>query len=144
MQQSATVARGMSEQAAASAQIAQASASMHREAQQASQALQDQSRAIRQVADGAANTSKHIKTVSRAHAEHSTAAAELRARVNEARRITDRNAAGVKDTQGSTDELLAQARTLTELMAPGKRGGADNGARRTSGVTRTNGSRSSR
>jgi methyl-accepting chemotaxis protein len=111
---------------------------MRREAQQAAKALVEQTRAIREVATAAADTTRNVKLLSRANLEHSAVADQLLGRMSEIRRITDRNASGAKDTLGSTDELLAQARTLTALMQPVTRRATGNGARR------TNGSRSTR
>jgi hypothetical protein len=62
-------------------------------------------------------------------------AAQLLSRLNDVRRITDRNASGAKDTQDNTDALLAQARELTELMQRVGRHG--NGARRSNGTRST-------
>ena len=44
------------------------------------------------------------------------------------RRITERNASGVKQTRSSTGELVAQAKALRALMAPARSRG--NGGRR--------------
>ena len=52
-------------------------------------------------------------------------AARLLAQLDDVKRITDRNTAGVKQTRGGTADLLRQAETLTGIMngAFGSRGG---------------------
>jgi methyl-accepting chemotaxis protein len=115
-QQTSLVARGMAEQAAAATEINEAGASMRREAQQAALALAEQTRVIKEVATAAANTNKQIKKISRANTEHSAAGARVLQRLGEVRRITDRNANGMRETHGSTADLVAQARALTDMM----------------------------
>ena len=59
------------------------------------------------------------------------AAARLVTQLDDIRVITDRNAAGVKQTRGGTVDLLRQAETLTGIMdgAAGSTGGANGRAR---------------
>ena len=97
-------------------QIAAAVASMRQESGQAAKALSEQSRAIGETAVAVGNTSREIKQITRANREHSGVAEGLIAQVAEVRRIADRNAAGVKETRGTTSRLRDQAKALTSIV----------------------------
>ena len=62
------------------------------------------------------NTAKQIKLISKANVEHSGAAASLLSSMGEIRKITVRNAFGVKQTRGGTDDLMRRAQALVNLM----------------------------
>jgi len=63
-----------------------------------------------------AATARDIKAITHANRTQSSGAARLVTQLAEIRRITDRNAEGVRKTRGSTADLLKQAETLTGLM----------------------------
>ena len=95
--------------------IAGAAEGIRTQTEQAARALVDQSKAMREMAVAAQNTAKQIKLVTKANIEQSAAAASLLTSVSEIRQITDRNAHGVKQTRGGTDDLLRRAQTLIAL-----------------------------
>jgi methyl-accepting chemotaxis protein len=63
-----------------------------------------------------AGTARDIKGITEANRTQSVAAARLVTQLAEIRRITERNAEGVRQTRGNTADLLKQAETLTGLM----------------------------
>ncbi len=75
---------------------------MRLEAEQAAKALKEQSRAMKDMTTAVASTAREIKLISHANREHSTVAGTLLGEVAEIRKITDRNARGVKETRVST------------------------------------------
>ena len=81
-----------------------------------SRALADHSRAMRDMTSAAASTAKQIKLISRSNVEQSSAAAGLLTSMNELLHITDRNATGVRQTRGGTDELLRRAQALVTMV----------------------------
>ena len=106
---------------------------MRQESGQAAKALTEQSRAIGETAAAAGSMSRQIKQITRANREHSGVAEALLAQVAEVRRIADRNAAGVKETRGTTTSLRDQAKALTSIVegraASAERRTGGNGAR---------------
>jgi methyl-accepting chemotaxis protein len=120
-----TVANAMAEQAAAVAQTTTAAEDMRRQSEQAARALAEQSRTMKNISVAAASTSRQIHSITVANKEHAAGAKRLAERLKEVRDITDRNARGVKDTRGGTEDLLRQAAALTsalEVHAEGTRG----------------------
>ena len=95
----ATVSKAIVEQATATAEITRAAESMKVEADQAAKALKEQSRAMKDMTTAVASTTREIKLISHANREHSTVAGTLLGEVGEIRKITDRNARGVKETR---------------------------------------------
>jgi methyl-accepting chemotaxis protein len=106
---------------------------MRQESSQAAKALAEQARAIGETAAATTNTSRQIKQITRANREHSGVAELLLGQVSDVRRIADRNAAGVKETRGTTSRLRDQAKALTSIVegrkAPAARRASGNGAR---------------
>ena len=96
-------------------QLTTAAAATRQDTEQAARGMAEQGRAIRDISMAVTNTVKQIRLIHAANKEHSIVANDLLNRVGEVRRISERNAAGVKRTQGSTNE-----------PAP-KRGGNGNG-----------------
>jgi methyl-accepting chemotaxis protein len=86
------------------------------QSEQAAKALTDQTKAMRDMLSFAQGMAKQIKLISTANVEHSSAASALLTSVSEIRQITDRNAAGVKQTRGGTDDLLRRAQALITLV----------------------------
>ena len=84
---------------------------------------------FKNVAAGSGRAAKHIKQITRANAEHSKVSADLLEQMDDVRRITTRNAVGVKDTRGNTSDLLSQTRILNDLM-DGRLTNGGNGRRR--------------
>ena len=98
-------------------EISGAADGMRMQSEQASRATADQARSdARRWPLPPQNTAKQIKLITRANVEHSSAASALLASVGEIRQITDRNAAGVKQTRGGTDDLLRRAQALATLV----------------------------
>jgi methyl-accepting chemotaxis protein len=62
-----------------------------------------------------------------ANRAQSASAARLIAQIAEIRRITERNAEGVRQTRGSTADLIKQAESLTGLMDSAIAGRSTNG-----------------
>ena len=59
--------------------------------------------------------------ITKANKERAEACAGIVNRVRDIRRISDRNASGVKKTRGNTTELLTRAETLRTLMSETRR-----------------------
>jgi methyl-accepting chemotaxis protein len=112
----ASTAKAISDQAASMNQITAATDGMSAQAEQVLRGAADQARAMRAMTNEAQNTAKQIKSISKANTEHSAAAAALLVSVGEIRQITDRNAAGVKQTRGGTDDLRRRAQALVALV----------------------------
>ena len=67
--------------------------------------------------DGAAvSTERDIKLITQANRAQSATAAQLVSQIADIRRITERNAEGVRQTRGGTAALLKQAETLSGIM----------------------------
>ena len=89
------------------------------EADQAAKALKEQSRAMKDMTTAVASTTREIKLISHANREHSTVAGTLLGEVGEIRKITDRNARGVKETRVSTADLLRHTEALNAIVDKG-------------------------
>ena len=86
------------------------------QAEQVSRAAADQATTMRTMATDAQGMAKQVKMISRANVEHSSTASELMVSIGEIRQMTDRNAAGVKQTRGGTDDLRRRAQALAALV----------------------------
>ena len=64
----------------------------------------------------AANTTKQIKGITAANKEHSQTAGAALEDLAELRRITDRNADGVRQTREGTADLVRAAQALTAMV----------------------------
>ncbi len=82
---------------------------------------------MREMTAAAQNAARQIKLITKANIEQSSAAAALLASVTEIREITDRNATGVKQTRGGTDDLLRRAQALVTLVKRPSQGRRANG-----------------
>ena len=71
---------------------------------------------MRDMIGSAQTTAKQIKLITKANVEHSSTSEHLVRSVGEVRQITDRNASGVKETRGGTEDLLRRAKALTALV----------------------------
>ena len=111
-----TVTKAMTEQTSGMKEIAAAADGIRVQTEQTARALVDQSRVMRDMTDQAQSTTRQIKLITKANIDHSQAADSLLTSVAEIRRITDRNAAGVKQTRGGTDDLLKRAQALTAIV----------------------------
>ena len=94
-----------------------APSSMRQQADQAAKALKEQSRAMKDMTDG---RGQHRQARSRS-SRRPTASTRRRAGdvlqdLAELRRVTDRNAAGVRQTRASTADLLRYAEALTAVV----------------------------
>jgi len=112
----ADTAKAVRDQAANMSQISIAADGMSAQAEQLTRGAAEQARAMRSMTTDAQNTAKQIKLISAANIEHSASAAALLGSVAEIRQITDRNAAGVKQTRGGTDDLRRRAQALAALV----------------------------
>jgi methyl-accepting chemotaxis protein len=112
-----SVAKAMSEQAAAAVEMNGAVDSMRTQSEQAARAATEQARTMKDMARASNATARDIKLISAANNTHSQAAGRLASQVADIRRITERNAAGVKQTRGGTSDLLRQAEALSSLMS---------------------------
>jgi hypothetical protein len=108
----ATTTKAINEQAASMNQISAAADGMSTQADQVLRGAADQARAMRSMTTDVQSTAKQIKLMAKANVEHSSVAAALLGTVSEIRQITDRNAAGVKQTRGGTDDLRRRAQAL--------------------------------
>jgi len=84
---------------------------------------------MRSMTGDSQNVAKQIKLMAKANVEHSAAAASLLVSVGEIRQITDRNAAGVKQTRGGTDDLRRRAQALAALVERPAQARKPNGTR---------------
>ena len=123
------VARAMAEQSTGAAQITGAVEGMRLQAEQMAKATAEQNKAVGDMNTAANNVAKQSKLITRANREHSGVAEALLGQVAEVRRIADRNAAGVKETRGTTSRLRDQAKALTSIVE----GRVTSAERRTSG-----------
>jgi methyl-accepting chemotaxis protein len=71
---------------------------------------------MKEMANSVNSTARDIKLITRANRDHAAGTARVVDQLADVRRITDRNAQGVKQTRGGTAELLKQAETLTSIM----------------------------
>jgi methyl-accepting chemotaxis protein len=87
---------------------------------------------MKEMARAVTTTAKDIKAITQANKTHSAGATRLVTQLAEVRRITQRNADGVRQTRGGTADLLKQAEMLTGLVD-----GAGSGARSANGRGRS-------
>jgi methyl-accepting chemotaxis protein len=131
--QAVQASKALAEQGTATSQIATAAASMRQQTGEAAKALAEQARAVQEISGVAASTARQIKQITRANKEHSSVSASLLAQLEDVRRITDRNAAGVQETRGSMSRLLEEAQALTDSVGKARatagRGGSSSGSR---------------
>jgi methyl-accepting chemotaxis protein len=84
--------------------------------QQTAKATAEQAKTMRDMTTAAHATARDLQLITRANREQSAAAGRVVAQLDEIRRIADRNAVGVKQTRGSTADLLRQAEALTGIV----------------------------
>jgi len=109
------VSTAMGEQANAMNQIATGAETVRLQSDQTARALKEQARAVKDVSGAAENTAKQIKLITTANREHSVVAAQLLNTLKQVREITDRNAHGVQETRGGTNDLLQRATALVSM-----------------------------
>src|SRR6185295_1342557 len=85
---------------------------------QTARAVKDQARTLIEMTTASQNTSRQIKAISRSNQEQSIVAGSLLTTLAEIRRITERNASGVRNARGGTDGLVRRADRLAALVAP--------------------------
>jgi methyl-accepting chemotaxis protein len=112
----AATVKAIGDQASSMNEITTAAEGMRTQAEQVSRGAADQARSMRAMTTDAQSTAKQVKLISQANLELSAAAATLLGSVAEVRQITDRNAAGVKQTRGGTDDLRRRAQALAALV----------------------------
>jgi methyl-accepting chemotaxis protein len=111
----AMVSTAMGEQANAMTQIATGAETVRLQSDQTARALKEQARAVKDVSGAAENTAKQIKLITTSNREHSVVAAQLLNTLKQVREITDRNAHGVQETRGGTNDLLQRATALVSM-----------------------------
>jgi methyl-accepting chemotaxis protein len=112
----ASLATAVKDQAKVTGDVATAADGMRVQSEQAARAVKEQARTMRDMIVSAQSTAKQIKLITKANIEHSTVSSSLLRSVSEIRQITDRNANGVKETRGGTDDLLRRAQALVALV----------------------------
>jgi methyl-accepting chemotaxis protein len=122
--------RAISEQATASGEVSTAVNSMRRETEQAARALAEQTRGLKDMSTATGNTAKQLKLITHANREHSLVAAHMLDQLRAVRQITDRNARDVNETRSSTAELIKHAEALSGIaQTNGRRTAGANGKR---------------
>ena len=76
----------------------------------------EQARAMREMTTAANTTARDVKLITQANRTQSATMAQLATQLADVRRVTERNAEGVKQTRGGTAALLKHAEALTGLM----------------------------
>jgi methyl-accepting chemotaxis protein len=113
------VTSAMGEQATAMNQIAKGAETVRVQSDQTAKALKEQSRAVKDISDAATSTARQIKLITTANREHSVVSAQLLNTLKQIREITDRNAHGVQETRGGTNDLLQRAAALASIAEGG-------------------------
>jgi methyl-accepting chemotaxis protein len=106
----------MADQSTTATQITAATESIKGQSEQAARATAEQTRTMKEMARSATSTAKDIKSIMQANKAHGAGAARLVSQIADVRRITERNADGVRQTRGGTADLLKQAELLTGLV----------------------------
>jgi methyl-accepting chemotaxis protein len=114
--QIASVTRAMVEQTTTAGQVTTSTEAMKAQSDQVARASAEQTRTMKEMARAAASTAKDIKAITQANKTHSVGATRLVSQLAEIRRVTARNADGVRQTRGGTADLLKQAEMLTGLV----------------------------
>ena len=91
-------------------------------------------RGLKEMTTATQSTAKQIKLITRANLEHSSVAVRVLEQLRDVRQIADRNARDVKETRGSTDDLIKHAEELASIAEIGRGAAGANGKR-----ARTNG-----
>jgi hypothetical protein len=115
--QLAFVNRALSEQAQAAVSIAGAVDSMRVQADQAARATAEQSRTIKEMSTATNASARDIKLITTANRSQSAAAAHVVDQFAAIRRITERNAEGVRHTRGGNGDLTKQPQVLAGIAA---------------------------
>jgi methyl-accepting chemotaxis protein len=76
---------------------------------------------MKDMTTAAATTARQIKGITNANREHSQVATTVLQDLSELRRVTDRNAAGVRQTRANTAELLRSAEALAAAVDGSKK-----------------------
>ena len=71
--------------------------------------MTDQARAMKEIAGATTSIGKQIRLLSGANSEHSGGAARVLTQLKSIRPVSERNTQGVRQTRGSTGELVSQA-----------------------------------
>jgi methyl-accepting chemotaxis protein len=124
----AAVTRGMAEQASAAAQVTTAVESMRKESDQAARAMTDQGRALKEIAGATTSMGKQIRLLSGANNEHSGGATRVLTQLKSIRAVSERNTQSVRQTRGSTGELVNQAEALRAALGTKNRRSRGNGS----------------
>ena len=73
---------------------------------------------MKEMSSATSNTTKQIALITKANKERADACAGIAGQMKDIRRITERNASGVKQTRGSTGDLVTQAQALDAHDGP--------------------------
>jgi methyl-accepting chemotaxis protein len=112
-----SVSSAMGEQRVATGEIAQSAVAMRTQADETAKALKEQTRAMRDMSTAAANTARQIKAITFTNRGHAQAVSAVLTDLAEIRRITERNAGGVKQTRSGTADLVRSAQALTDVVS---------------------------
>jgi methyl-accepting chemotaxis protein len=120
----------MAEQATAANQVTTAVETMRKESEQAARAMGEQSRAMKEISGATANISRQMRLVSTANREHSAGAVRVLGQLKSVRAVSERNTQGVRESRGTTGQLLEHAEALRAVVS---RSSGKNGAPRRNG-----------
>jgi methyl-accepting chemotaxis protein len=101
---------------------------MRKESDQAARAMTEQARALKEIAGATTSMGKQIRLLAGANTEHSSGAKRVLTQLKSIRAVSERNTQGVRQTRGSTDELVSQAEALRAALGTKNRRSRGNGA----------------
>ena len=91
----------------------------------------EQARAMKEISGATAHIGKQIRLVATANREHSAGAGRLLGQLKNVRSVSERNTQGVRESRGTTGQLLEHAEALKAAIS---RGVAKNGRPRRNGA----------
>ena len=88
---------------------------MRRQADEAAKATGEQTKVTKAMAEGARNNAKQMALITKANREHASASDMIQAKLNDIRRISDRNREGVRETRKAVSRLLELASAVEDM-----------------------------
>jgi methyl-accepting chemotaxis protein len=110
------VNKAMAEQTVAATEINKVVDGMRQQSDQVARAMSEQAQAGKDINQASHEVSRQIEKITRTNREHSLGSETILNAIFEIRKITERNAGEVKQTQDSAVNLLESAQTLAEIM----------------------------
>jgi methyl-accepting chemotaxis protein len=101
---------------------------MRKESDQAARAMTEQTRALKEIAGATSVMGKQIRQLSGANAAHSGGAARVLTQLKSIRAVSERNTQSVRQTRGSTGDLVSQAEALRTALGTKNRRTRGNGS----------------